>query len=105
MVERSVRLKLDDVRRPLEERLGEHVLEKLPADADVRFAPAGLGVGAVAMPLARMQDDDCSALHGYALPAFELDDALAAADVEKLVFPVGEGASVLLCMSVKVKGT
>ena len=57
------------------------MLEKLSADADVCFAPAGLGVGAVAMPLARMQNYDCSAPHGYALPAFELDDALAAADV------------------------
>ena len=71
------------------------MLEKFPAYADVGFAPSDIGVGAVAVPLAWMQDYDCSALDGYAFAALELDDALAASDVEKLVFPVGKCTTVL----------
>ena len=73
------------------------MLEKLSAYADVSLAPAGLWIGAVAMPLAGVQDDDGSSLDGYAFAALELDDAVAAADVENLVFPVGERSSVLPC--------
>ena len=95
MVERPVWLKLDHGRRTLEEGFCEHVFQKLPAYADVGLAPTRVRIWTVAVPLAWMQYDDGSTLYGNGFAAFELDDALAAADVEKLVFPVGKRAPVL----------
>ena len=71
--------------------------EVFATDSDVRLAPSGLRVGTIAVPFAWMEDDDGSAVYGDALSSLELDDSASVAYVEKLVFPVREGASLLPC--------
>jgi len=94
VVEPSVRRDADDGGRLREERFRNDVPKVFAADADVGFAPAGPGIGAVAVPFAGMEDDDGSAAEGDAFAARELDRSPALAYVEKLVFPFGERPSV-----------
>ena len=69
--------------------------EIFAADSNVRLAPPGFRVRTIAVPFSGMQDYDGSAGDGDALAAFELDGSASVADVEKLVFPVREGAPLL----------
>ena len=71
--------------------------EVFAADSDVRLAPSGLRVGTIAVPFAWMENYHSSAVDGYAFSSLELDDSASVAYVEKLVFPVREGASLLPC--------
>ena len=75
-------------------RFGEYPFQEVAADADVGFAPAGLGIWTVAVPFAGMEENDGAAADGDALAALELDRALALAYVEKLVFPVRKRTAV-----------